>query len=286
MSDNQACHLRSVAVLLACALSLVTAAGVAQEQSTQLLSKDQVIQLLRGFVSSKRVADLAQADGIDFQVTSEVETELREAGAKDELVVLLRGLAPKTATLVIHSTPGNAHVYVDDEPVGTTSSEGRIKLSNLRSGRHQVRLSLDGYADDAREIELLPGSTIEVHEQMSAKNKSDNDLSSKSPSPLSWSLVYLYREHRDGCLAINPDVYLDGTSLGILREGTYKTIRLMPGLHAFMSTKKDSELGIKLEEGQQYYIRIHMVGFPCKGNPLLVPSDVAEPRIKKLTLVY
>ena len=60
----------------------------------------------------------------------------------------------------------------------------------------------------------------------------------------------------------------------------------MPGIHIFMSTKKDSELEIKLEEGHKYYIRIHMVGFPCKGRPLLVPSDVAEPRIKKLTLVH
>ena len=103
------------------------------------------MQLLKGSVPAKRVGELAQSRGIDFQVTPDVETELRQVGATDDLLSLLRRLAPRTATLVIESCPGGAHVYVDDEPVGTTSSEGRLTLTMLSPGQHRVRLSLDGY---------------------------------------------------------------------------------------------------------------------------------------------
>lgn len=130
---------------------------------------DDVVQLLKGSVSAKRVAELAQNRGIDFQITPEVEGELREAGATDELLATLRRLAPKTATLVIESSPGGAHVYVDDEPVGTTSAEGRLKLTTLSPAQHRVRLSLDGYKDDSKDVALAAGAVLELKVTLEAK---------------------------------------------------------------------------------------------------------------------
>ncbi|GEM_PF-6509636 len=62
------------------------------------------------------------------------------------------------ATLLVEGTPG-AHVYLDDVPVGTTSPEGGLKLPNLPPGPHKVRLSLDGYKDAERSVDLPTGQT-------------------------------------------------------------------------------------------------------------------------------
>jgi len=64
--------------------------------SPRPLTKDNVINLLRGDVSLKRVAQLARERGIDFQMTPEIEQELQKAGATQDLVAVLRGLAPQT----------------------------------------------------------------------------------------------------------------------------------------------------------------------------------------------
>lgn len=61
------------------------------------LTKDQTLKLLAGDVPSARVAELAREQGIDFQMTPEIENDLRQAGATDELVATLRELAPKPA---------------------------------------------------------------------------------------------------------------------------------------------------------------------------------------------
>ncbi len=72
--------------------------GASSEKSPKPLSKEDVIRLLKGDVSPRRVADLARERKIDFQVTPEVEKELRQAGADDVLLEVLRQVAPKPVT--------------------------------------------------------------------------------------------------------------------------------------------------------------------------------------------
>jgi hypothetical protein len=135
---------------------MLAISSFAQDQPAKPFSKDDVLQLLKGSVPPKRVGELAQKRGIDFQVTPEAETEFRQAGANDELLATLRALSP-TARLQIKSTPGGAHVYLDDEPVGTTSVEGRLILS-LKPGTHHIRFSLDGYKDYVEEVRPEAGT--------------------------------------------------------------------------------------------------------------------------------
>ncbi len=153
--------------LVLCLAALYVGAR-AQSASRAPLSKEDVLRLLKGDVSPKRVADLAHQRNIDFDVTLEVEKELREAGADDSLLTALREVAPKAvapastapapalATLLIDGTPG-AHVYLNDAPAGTTSPEGKLKLPNLQPGEHKVRLSLDGYKDEEANVSLTSG---------------------------------------------------------------------------------------------------------------------------------
>ena len=86
-------------LLMAAALGLfllvLPCARAYAQAAAKPLSKERVVALLKGDVSPSRVADLARERGIDFQLTSRVEEEVRQAGGDDALLAVLRELAPK-----------------------------------------------------------------------------------------------------------------------------------------------------------------------------------------------
>src|SRR5215471_16967008 len=115
------------------------------------LSQQDVTKLLKGAVSPKRVGELVRERKIDFEVSPDVERELRAVGADDALIAALRETAPKPAetaksppsgSLEINSSPGGAQVFVDDTLIARTSPEGRLVVPGLSSGKHRVRLAL------------------------------------------------------------------------------------------------------------------------------------------------
>src|SRR5690348_1573841 len=168
--------LRACVILLVAAWTLVTFA--APQKAKKPLSKDDVIGLLEGQVEPSRVADVCRSEGITFALDSATEKGLRDAGADDNLIGALRQLAPPSKTepatpdnlspgagppiLLIEATPGGAQVYIDDEPKATTSSEGRVRFSQLAPGVHDVRLSIAGYKDYEQKVELKAGQTSTV----------------------------------------------------------------------------------------------------------------------------
>ncbi len=74
---------REIAPLVALVLGLC-AVNVQAQVARQPYSKEAIVGLLKGEVSPKRVAVLARQRGIDFQITPEVESQLRRAGATAE----------------------------------------------------------------------------------------------------------------------------------------------------------------------------------------------------------
>jgi hypothetical protein len=152
------------AVIFLGAMALtVRAAG---RPAAKPLTKADVIDLLKGDVPPQRVGDLARERGIDFQVTSEVEGELRRAGATDDLLETFRSLTPKPHGVQISVTPGDAEVYVDDERQGKTSPEGRLRITTLAPGQHRIRIALDGYRDYESTIQIKSGEMASVAAQM------------------------------------------------------------------------------------------------------------------------
>jgi len=133
---------------------LVTVLPFAVQAQKLALSKAEVVQMLKSGEAPQQIGALARDYGISFEVTEETASELREAGANEDLIKALRDLASKPPTspapsppasepakppvLIIESTPGGAQVYVDDEPVGKTSAEGRLKLTQLSPSEHRV----------------------------------------------------------------------------------------------------------------------------------------------------
>jgi hypothetical protein len=174
---NARLHLRrftvAAALLLAAAIFVLPARA---QKSEKPLSKNDVIELLEGDVPLARVAEVARSHGITFPMTRAAEKDLRDAGADDELVKVLRELAPKAPaeppdspttnsgsgapSLLIEASPGGAQVYIDDELKASTSPEGRVKFSQLAAGEHTVRLSLAGYHDFEKKVTLKPGESF------------------------------------------------------------------------------------------------------------------------------
>ena len=145
------------------------------------MGKDEIIGLLESGVDSSKVGEAAKEYGIAFDRTPEATKEILDAGASDDLIKTLRSLAvrrrPAATTppsrpsapapaappvLMVEVTPGGAQVYVDDEPIGTTSQAGRLKLSQLSPGAHQVRVSLAGCKDFEQGVNLVAGQTTQV----------------------------------------------------------------------------------------------------------------------------
>jgi formylglycine-generating enzyme len=118
---------RSAVLVAAVSLSLLLrlTPSLAQSQAKpKPLSKDTVIRLLKGDVSPIHVADLARERGIDFQMTRETENELRQAGADDNLVNVLQGLAPK-------NVPAKPEVPLAAKPEGAGGpSPGTVRLNS------------------------------------------------------------------------------------------------------------------------------------------------------------
>ncbi len=158
----------AVALAVVSCTALQPTCAVARE-ARKALERDQVIELLESGVSPLRVGELARDYGVAFEMSEEVEAQLIDAGATEGLLKTLHELAPRppprpagAALLLIEATPGGAQAYIDDEPVGTTSSQGRLKLSRLAPGTHRVRLSFPGYQDYEQSVELVTGKTVKV----------------------------------------------------------------------------------------------------------------------------
>ncbi len=109
--------------LLAACLFLAVVAAVAgsahAQSSPKPFTKEDVLTLLTGNVSAKRVETLVRQRGIDFQMTPDTESELRQAGATEPLLAALREIAP-TPAVPVAASPIHAPPASGIKPVLTT----------------------------------------------------------------------------------------------------------------------------------------------------------------------
>jgi hypothetical protein len=176
MAARRLCTILAVFIALAFCLP-----GVKAQKSSKPLAKEDVLELLTGDVPPERVASIVREQGVSFKLDRAAEDQIRQAGGNDELLKAIRELAPKPPAspagkakpaappkpadppvLLIEATPGDAHVYIDDEPVGTTSPEGRLKISTLSPGAHRVRLAHRSFQDQEKTVQLTSGETTLV----------------------------------------------------------------------------------------------------------------------------
>lgn len=190
---------QTLVFVLACAAALTLFPSFSSAQKTaKKLSKQDVVELLMTGVSSSDISRQARDEGISFQVTPDVEREIRGAGGTDALISTLKSLAPRApaapslpstpptvapAVLMIESTPGQCQVYVDDEPMGSTSQEGRLKLTKISPGSHTVRISLNGYQDHEQSVTLTAGAVTNVSAPLQRVTATNIAPPSVTPAP-------------------------------------------------------------------------------------------------------
>jgi len=63
--------------------------------------------------------------------------------------------------LVIEGAP-EAQIFVDDRLTASTGSDGQAKISTLSPGQHRLRVTVNGYQDYEKDIDLLAGQTSSV----------------------------------------------------------------------------------------------------------------------------
>ena len=92
------------------AFLLVSSLGWVQvsRPTLRVLTQDDVVQLLRGGVSPKRVATLVRQHGVDFSLTDAIEKEIRDFGADDALIATLQESGPKGRL-------GREHIQAGDQ---------------------------------------------------------------------------------------------------------------------------------------------------------------------------
>ena len=219
--------LRSYSHLICICLLIFSQPGILSAQQHKPLQESEVLALLDGEVNSSRIATLVEERGVNFEVTPQVETKLRRAGASDELVVAMKlasklrteGATPKTATLKVASKPGEAEVYLDDQPRGTTSVDGILMLPGLESRNYQLRVFLKGFETWNSDITLTPGETQTVTATLIKKTQQEiqqpqlplaKDIPpqatpSKPKSAADLSVSEVLGKARTLCIVLGPD---------------------------------------------------------------------------------
>ncbi len=290
---------------LAAALVLLLAPRLgAAAQSHEPLSEEDVIGLLNNDVPPARVATFAKQFGVSFEITGEVEGRLRKAGADDELIQTLKSLAPKPSApaapktqpasppqptspahaspppapappvLLIESKPGDAQVYIDDAPVGTTSPEGRLKLPNLSPGVHDVRVSMAGYRDFEQSVDLTSG-TLTVAANLRRPVAAGQGFLGANISNLNWKLARMFKA---------PDP-LGALIHSVLAGGPAAQAGLKPGdvVRKFNGVALDNASGLvalvrSSNPGQPVTLQILRLGKPLTVTVSLgaAPASVAQ----------
>ena len=70
------------------------------------------------------------------------------------------------AGLILLTQPGQVQVYLDDEPRGVTSPEGRLVLKDLKPGSYRLRLSLAGYKEWSQALTLAAGDAKQTEAKL------------------------------------------------------------------------------------------------------------------------
>ncbi len=157
--------------LVALVLGVALCAVNVQAQARKPYTKDAIVGMLKGQVAPQRVAVLARERGIDFEITPQVENELRRAGATAALLATLQELAPKPskpavppgqpARIIVVTSP-SAQIYLDDTFQGQASPQGRLVIANPAAGEHTLRVSLAGKKDSEKSISVVAGQVTTI----------------------------------------------------------------------------------------------------------------------------
>ena len=122
--------------------------------------------------------------------------------------------------LNITSDPGDVQVYINDEPRGMTSAEGREVL-RMPPGTYRLRLSQPGYKDFQQEVKLASGKEQEVTAKLETVGPPPfkaGDIADLLQGKVSSKRIATLVEDRGVDFEMNPDVEKRLRALGATND--------------------------------------------------------------------
>ncbi|MBI4164098.1 MAG: SUMF1/EgtB/PvdO family nonheme iron enzyme [Acidobacteria bacterium] len=223
-------------------------------QAGKELSVEDIVTLIKAEVASRRIEALVEERGISFELTPEAERELRGAGANSDLIEVVRAHSkpPAPAELVIESKPGGADVHIDGRFQAKTSSGGWAKISPLKPGKHDIRISVAGFDDFIQLIDVKSGETFSVNAPLTRAKQASLNLFVASNPP--GANVYVDGKLIGATGPAGAKVYVDGKLVG--GPGGVGRLRipdLQPGKHVVRVSAEgyaDFEQSVELVTGK------------------------------------
>jgi len=171
------------------ALFVLLGMAAASAQKGKQLDEHDVLELLQGGVPSERVTEIVNERGISFDFTAQSEQRVRDAGGGDDVVAALKEASKRRAAseqastggLRVQTTPGEAQVYLNDEPKGITSPEGGLRLPGLQPGNYKLRVSALGYQSWENSVTVSAGDEQTVY--VTLVQKSSENPGKGAPQP-------------------------------------------------------------------------------------------------------
>jgi hypothetical protein len=87
------------------------------------------------------------------------------------------------------------------------------------------------------------------------------------------ALMTVYRKKRFVGMALHTSVYVDGTEIAELGNGTFVKVKVTPGLHRVWADEESDALAVAFETGKTYFFRMELVPGMWKGNGRMVAVD-------------
>ena len=172
----------AVAILLGAGLAV---AGAPQE-AAKPLGKAQIMDLLRGEVSTKRVTTLVEQRGINFEPTEEDFKSLQDAGADGDLIGALRGakkILPPEVMLARHRARGQELESKKSYPEAEQAYRAALALAPQDASLYHSLGNVLGQQKKWREAVVaqreavrLNGTDAEARYQLGAALRATGDL--------------------------------------------------------------------------------------------------------------
>jgi hypothetical protein len=127
--------------LILCTLAATAVLSVAAQYKGTPATKDGLIKALRSHqFQTREFVNLIQSNGVDFQVTPEIEQELVAAGARPQMIAAAKANYRAPAVATVKSNTGNTGTKtVTTKPVGEPMSKTEI-VSLLSNGVSDERV--------------------------------------------------------------------------------------------------------------------------------------------------
>ena len=177
-----------------------------------------------------------------------------------------------TVPMTVKTDPGTS-IYVDGEERGRTPENGTLEVTDVRLGKHEVKLVKDGYVEWKEPRTFDYGKPVEVAYRLvplptSAEFSDDFDVNmSKWVVPAGWT-------SREGRL------YISGsTSLGIAKNITYRDFVM--AFHLRLEDGKGAAWAVRAKDTNNYYL-FYLSGpkglFPNRFSTYVIKDGKFDPQ--------